>query len=290
VLVSGLLFAIEVTEYKMSSMARHAALLINAENVIGAALVIRSMLEHHSVAIELGEKLRTMWANAQKHAHDTSKIAESFASAEKHLARVLAGSSEPSGISSGWRALWQEAVKKPYNVIGPIKALNIRKGETLGIYGLLSHIMHGTVGTGGDLLGAGGAEWKAGHRKLAAQLTLILSKLCSFDALMERQATSMIIGSQLGTLQSESKPLGESIKAMRILEGQKLKPDRDIFGDGTESDPYRFRDGLRYHEAYYHYLAQESIKVRNRSVAQFGARFGDRVETEDGRVLCFVNG
>lgn len=156
VLVSSLNFAINVIEYKLSSMARQAALLINAANVLGAALIVRSMLEHHAVAIETGEKLQTMWAQAQKHAPDASKVAQALASAEKQLARVLAGSSEPSGILSEWRSIWQETVSKPYHILEPVEALNTKQAGILSLYGLLSHIMHGTVGTGGDLLGVGG--------------------------------------------------------------------------------------------------------------------------------------
>ncbi len=63
----------------------------------------------------------------------------------------------------------------------------------------------------------------------------------------------------------------------------------DVFGAGTASDPFRFRDGLIYHDAYYHYLEQEGIQVRSRRVEQIGSGFGDRVETEDGRVLYFLN-
>ena len=83
--------------------------------------------------------------------------------------------------------------------------------------------------------------------------------------------------------------LGARIKTMRILEGQKLKPRRDIFGSGTASDPYRFRDGLLYHDAYYHYVRQEGIQVRSRRIEQLAGGFGDRVEVEDGRVLYFLN-
>lgn len=134
-----------------------------------------------------------------------------------------------------------------------------------------------------------GDEWKAGHRKPAAQLMLILANLSGFEAMMERQAASMVIGYRLDILRSEPNQLGESIKAMRILVGQKLKHGRDILGAGTESDPYRFRDKLCYHDAYNHYLAQENIQVRNCRVEQLNAAFGDRVETEDGRVLYFLN-
>jgi hypothetical protein len=83
--------------------------------------------------------------------------------------------------------------------------------------------------------------------------------------------------------------LGRRIAAMRLLEGQKLKPGRDIFGSGTANDPFRFRPGLLYHDAYYHWLKQEGIQVCSRRVEQFGGGIGDRIETADGRVLYFLN-
>lgn len=286
VLVSGLNFAINVTEHKLKSLAYQAARLINAENVLGAAIAIRSMLEHHAIGVELGEKLRTIWGRAEKKAEpDVAKV---FEEAEKQIARVLAGSSQSSGESSSWRTLWQETVRKPYNVLGPIKALDAQQPGSLKIYGLLSHIMHGTVATGGDLLGAGGEGWKSGHKPLAAQLTLFLANVCEFDAMLDRQAASTIIRRRLDIVRRAHEP-AERIKQMRLLKEQKLKFGRDLFGSGTPDDPYRFRNGLLYHEAYYHYLNQEEIQVRERRVERFPGGFGDRVETEDGRVLCFLN-
>ena len=69
--------------------------------------------------------------------------------------------------------------------------------------------------------------------------------------------------------------------------GQKLKPGRDIFGSGTRDDPYRFRDGLLYHDAYYRYLAQEGVQVRTCMPDRVSGGLGDRVVAEDGRVLYF---
>ncbi|QCQ22144.1 hypothetical protein [Desulfoglaeba alkanexedens] len=288
VLVSGLNFAINVTEHKLDLLARQAARLINAENVLGATLAVRSMLEHHAVAIELGDKLRALWERAEKGAPNAPQVAEAFAEAEKQIARVLAGSSQPSEVSSSWRSLWQETIRRPYNVLGPVKALDAAQPGFLKTYGLLSHIVHGTVCTGGDLLGTRSGGSKAGHPMLA-QLILNLARLCDTDAILDRQAVSMTVAHRLDVLRRDPSGLGERIKAMNLLEGQKLKPGRDIFGSGTANDPYRFRDGLLYHDAYYHYLAQEGIQVRNRRLEQLSGGFGDRVEAEDGRVLYFLN-
>lgn len=288
VLISGLSFAINVTEYKLESMARQAARLINRNNVLGATLAVRSMLEHHAIAIELGEKLQALWERAEKSAPNTSKVAEALAEAEKQIARVLAGSSQPSTVSSSWRALWQETVRKPYNVVGPIKALDATQPGFLKTYGLLSHVTHGTVATGGDLLGAGGEGWRSGKSPLAAQLTLFLANLCKTNGMLDRQAASMTIAYWLDITRGASEP-AEGIKQMRLLRGQKLKRGRDIFGSGTEDDPYRFRKGLLYHRAFYHYLEQEGIRIKTRRVVRFAGGPVDRIEAEDGRVLYFLN-
>jgi hypothetical protein len=148
--------------------------------------------------------------------------------------------------------------------------------------------MHGTVGTGGDLLGKGGEGWRSHHKPLAAQLTHFLANVCELDAMLNREAASMTIGHRLDVVRSASEPT-ERIKQMRLLKGQKLKPGRDIFGSGIRDDPFRFRNGLLYHDAYYHYLKQEGIQVRNRRIEQLTGGFGDCIEGEDGRMLYFLN-
>ena len=106
-----------MSEHKLDSLARQAARLISAENMLGATLAVRAMLEHHAIAIELGGKLRALWERAEKGAPDTRcKSLMHFAEADKQIARVLAGSWHPCEASSSWRTLWQETVRKPYNV------------------------------------------------------------------------------------------------------------------------------------------------------------------------------
>ena len=287
-LLSGLTFAINVTEHKVDSLARQAAGLINAENVLGATLAVRSMLEHHAVAIELGTKLQALWERAERAAPSEQQVTAALDQAEKQVARVLAGNSASREHSAPWKTLWEQTVRKPYNVLGPIRALDANQPGFLKTYGLLSHVVHGTVCTGGDLLGTRAASSKAGQPMLA-QLILFLADLCGNIAMLDRQAASMIIGQRLDVTRRNPQGTTVRIQAMRILDGQKLKPGRDIFGSGRAGDPYRFRDGLLYHDAYYHYLKQERIQVRERRLEKFPGGFGDRVETEDGRVLYFLN-
>ncbi|MGF6791732.1 hypothetical protein [Paraburkholderia sp. 35.1] len=288
-LVSALSFSISLAEYKLDSLARHAAHLLNDTNVLGAALSVRSMLEHHAIAIALGNKLQELWAHAEQHAPNEPKVNATFKEAEKQVARVLAGSSNSSGVSSAWRELWHETVRGPYNVLEPIKKMDEVEPGFLQTYDFLSHLTHGSVGTGGDLLGLGGATWKTGHQTLAAQVTLILSDLCGFDRMMDRHARTMAAAHRLHVVQGSSEKPGERIKTMRLQPKQMLKQGRDIFGSGTEEDPFRFRDGLLYHSAYRHYLEQEMISVAKRELARLGQGIGDRVEAEDGRTLFFLD-
>lgn len=283
---SALTFSINVTEFKLDTLGRQAARLVNAENVVGAALVIRSMLEHHAVAVELGKKLSALWERMERVAPNDERVAAILGDAEKQIARVLAGSPESREQSVAWRSLWEGSVRR-YHVLDPIKAMDADQPGYLKTYGLLSHIVHGTVCTGGDLLGKGGIL--PAKRRLS-QLVLFLANLCRLGSMLDRQAGSMIVAHRLALTGRDSAiGLGSWFAGARLLKGQKMKPGRDVFGSGTENDPFRFRRGLLYRDAYYHWLRQHEVQVRDRRMHKFAHGIGDRVETEDSRVLYFLN-
>jgi hypothetical protein len=115
-LCSALTFSIHVVEFKLDTPARQAARLLNAENVLGVALVVRSMLEHHAVAVELGKKLTTIWERIERAAPTDERLAAVLGDAEKQVARVLAGNPESQEKSAAWRGLWESTVRK-YHVL-----------------------------------------------------------------------------------------------------------------------------------------------------------------------------
>ena len=183
-LCSALLFSINLTEHQLNRLASQCARFINGDNVLGAALVVRSMLEHHAVAAELNKKLREVWDRIEKAWPNRERILDSLGVVEKQIARVLAGSPGTAEGHAAWFSLWQESVRV-YNVMGPTKSLDAQQPGHLKTYGLLSHIVHGSVCTGGDLLGEGG--FAAGRRTIA-QITLILGRLLTTHELLYRQA------------------------------------------------------------------------------------------------------
>jgi hypothetical protein len=74
-----------------------------------------------------------------------------------------------------------------------------------------------------------------------------------------------------------------------------FKPGRDVFGTGGNSGPYYFRPELFYHTAFSAFLEHQEIRNFKRSPwlfrdkTAYGHTAGDRVETQDGRVLYFWN-
>ena len=287
-LVSGLSFAINIAESKLDALARHGAALIVKGNVLGGALVIRSMVEHHALAIELGLKGAAVWDRAEKLAPNPQRVGDELKAAEKQLARALAGSSAANEDARAWRTVWGELVKTPHNVMTPIKALEKSMPGVLQAYGLLSHVVHGTVCTGGDLLPTDTGESRAANSTLA-QAVLLLASLLKPTSVLDRQANSILLAHRLDRTGRGEQGVGAGIKSAALLAGQKLKPRRDVLGTGTESDPFRFRRGLVYHDAYLHYLKQEGVAVQSRTTCMFDSGPGDRVETEDGRVIYFLN-
>jgi hypothetical protein len=71
--------------------------------------------------------------------------------------------------------------------------------------------------------------------------------------------------------------------------GQRLKPGRDVLGQGTEADPYRFRADLQYHETFYQFCSESGIDLNHwkRSHWFSDGKHGDCLTGPDGQQLYF---
>jgi hypothetical protein len=287
VLRSAIEFSVSLTEFKVTMLGRDAARLIASGNVLGAALVVRAILEHHAVAIELGEKLRGQWERlAKAQVAKDEKVTAYLREAEKQLARTLASSPASTEGTTRWRDLWRESVCV-YHIMDPVKALDAEEPGFLKTYGLLSHLIHGTVATGGDLLGSGGAEPR---RHFLVQLVVFLHSVLQPHAVMDRVAVPALISHRIdGWEKTAGVSLAARVDKGRVPAGQKLKPRKDVFGTGTREDPFRFREGLLYHENHARYLSELGIEVKFRQLAMLENGVGDEVFTSDGRTLYFLN-
>lgn len=280
-LLSALAFAITLTEYKLQSLSRRAATLLNHKNVLGAAIAVRSMIEHHAVAIVLGDKMDGLWERLEK----GGAPEDSLMDAEKQVARVLAGSRQPAQHAAAWRMRWKETVEKPYNIMTSIQRVDEREPGLLEAYGLLSHIVHGTICTGGDLLGDGGTI--AQQEPTLAQLVLFLGQLMTHSAMLDRQAGAMLLAQRLHLLKANGTDLERGVRDMALPAERKLKKGRDVRGEGTRESPFRFRHGLFYQEAFRRYLIQEEIKLIARQAISVAGGVVDCVEVAHGQAIYF---
>lgn len=71
--------------------------------------------------------------------------------------------------------------------------------------------------------------------------------------------------------------------------GQRLKPGRDVFGQGTETDPYRFREDLQYHQTFYQFCSERDIDLNESKRDHWfsDGRYGDCLTKPDGQRLYF---
>lgn len=284
---SAIAFSLQTLELKLAMLGRDAAMLLLAENFLGAALGIRAMLEHHAVAVELGKKLSGSWNRLGKIHPVDEKMAGLIAEAEKQVARVLATEHEPSQLESEWRALWKDSLRR-HNALSSVQSIDKDEPGLLAVYGLLSHIVHGTICTGGDLLDSKDNE--AARQHFTPQLLLRLSGFYHIDSSMDRIASATWVAHRFAALRSNrGDPLGRRVDAQRIPPGKKLKPTRDFCGSGTKDDPFRFRAGLVYHDAYARYVEQNGLLDETRQLHMFPQGPGDEVQAKDGRKVYFLN-
>ena len=116
VILAGITFAINITEHKITLLATQSASLLLKGNVPGAAISIRSIMEHHAIAYELGQHMSALWDKTTKVADKDDKMTAAIKAGERQLARALAGGSGGGSFPSSWKTLWDEVASKHYNM------------------------------------------------------------------------------------------------------------------------------------------------------------------------------
>ncbi len=288
VVLSALTFAITVAEYRIRHLARHAGQLLLDGNVPGASVLIRSIMEHHAIAFDISGRAGSMWDKVSKVSDSETKTQKALQDGERQIARVLAGGRLEVEFVSSWKTLWGQVTSNNYNIMGPIQNLNGMDGRSLLEYGWLSHIAHGSMCTSGELVSIRESDWSPIRMALVARLVAKFADLISFDSFMLRQARAMAVAYQIDMALCRVDDPRRSIMSMRVSDDRKLKRGRDVFGSGTADGPYKFRDSLLYHTAFYAFLKQEQIIVSEQSAVIDDGQLFDRVVCENGDVLFFL--
>lgn len=274
---------VTVTEFKVHTLTVHAMRLLARRNGLGAALCIRSIFEMHAMLMDLGSRFKREWDQAHSDVRNGKDPAPALKRLDVYVARFLAGAKGTQESPTEWFARWNRSKPEFYNIMDAIRNADLQLH-----YGLLSKMVHGTTYRGGDLLGRGSL---AVIESLLKQMMVYLGHLASTEKMLDRSAKAILVADGLlRAPAARADSLDGLNKGLRDESlPDKIKLRRDIFGSGTEADPYRFRYALRYHDAFYAWIKQEGITMASRCFWSSGTHSGDQVETLDGRMLYFQN-
>lgn len=272
------LFA-SISEFKSSYFTDRTLSLIGSNLGIAATATARSVLEHHAVAVWLASRAEKKMDEFVK----KRSVAE-LKQIEKAYAKCLVGTKSTAESASAAKNLWDGLFgQQSVNLLECIKLVG---DDAISQYNYLSSVIHGFAVTGGDLLGGTASSLVREQMKVMSAITL---NFCNnLESAMDR--VPVLAHHKLNWLSQESNTevsLQDAAKTLQLP--GKLKLGRDFFGRGTETDPYKFRDGLSYYQAFYLFLEQEGIVYDGLvHVWHSEVGFGDMVIADEGRELYFL--
>jgi hypothetical protein len=283
-------FAVTVSIYKMEAMRVAAMRMLNEENFLGAVLCARSLIEHYAVARYLAERFHEAWEKVEEAARSNRDLRQPLAALESDVGRFLAGTKRTAELSTRWRERWSRAgMARHINLEAAIKKCFSEEDYRFFLYAWFSRIIHGDALTGCDLLPTGS------NRIVEKQYAKVIGVLAGFE---NGERTLDIVAPVAIATGRIARPggiaaAGDMTQLRTAIHSgavpEVLRPGRDVFGAGTEQDPYRFRKDLVYHDALHSYLGQNGIEWELIEFWPHDCKLGDCVITKDARRLYFVS-
>jgi hypothetical protein len=244
---------------------------------ISSAALCRSLLEYHAISCWVSENL-----DDGSESVISSRKQEELENIDKLLCSSLIGSRSTDEENSDMRLAWIELFgDDPVDIACSINSLQ----RPLAFeYDLLSHTVHGSTLRGADFLGKGGQE--VTDNALARTLS-VYGQLSDITAIVSE---SPIRGGQRLRNLSQAIDSGMAFdEASSFIKlPNSLVHGRDFFGKGTERNPYKFRAGLDFHEAFYQYCLQEDIKPDRKLFMTEDHIVLDELTLPDGGKIYFM--
>ncbi|MGH7794765.1 MAG: hypothetical protein ACREQ2_07690 [Candidatus Binatia bacterium] len=283
--------AVLATTHKMELMRFAAVRMINQRNPLGAILCARSLLEHYAVVKRLAERFNSDVKSIEEEARSGRDVVPRFERLEQDIGRFLVGTKTTSELETKWKERWNQlGIRKHLNIADEVERTFPRRDTRGFLYAYFSRCVHGDLLTGADLLRPG-SELTVDVN--LAKVVMVLADSETMEWTLDYWSPVMAPMLRL------TRPAGPSDAASfdelrRALQkgstfGQPLKPGRDVFGTGTETDPYRFREDLQYHETFYQFCREQGIDLAHwqRSHWFSDGKHGDCLTTPDGKRLYF---
>ena len=227
-----------LTNFKKFLMARSVAVLFARKLPISAVVLTRAMIEFHAVAKWLKQTLEDL--SVQTPDSDGKQY---LGNLERALCSSLIGSYNTGEQDSELRRYWA-----PIYGTDPLNLTEVMMSAVPGVrfeYDLLSHIVHGVQRTGMDLWGHGGEHVAQGTLQRALS---VIGMTTTIDAIVAEAPLKTLLNlKNIDRLVEGGRSFPEAVQATRLPE--QLVFGDDIRGEGTEWDPFEFREGLIFQEA-----------------------------------------
>ncbi|MDP2607231.1 MAG: hypothetical protein Q8S00_32240 [Deltaproteobacteria bacterium] len=283
--------AVLATHRKIELMRFAAVRMINQRNPLGAILCARSLLEHYAVAKSLAERFNSDVKSIEQEARSGRDVVARFDRLEQDIGRFLIGTMATSELETKWKERWNRlGITKKLNIAAEVEHA-FPQGDSRGfLYAYFSRCVHGDLLTGADLLRPG-SELTVDVNLAKVVMVLADSETMGWMLDYWSPVTSALLRLTRPAGPSDAENFDELRRALHkgSTFGQPLKPGRDVFGTGTEADPYRFREDLQYHETYYQFCHEHSIDLAHSKRNHWFAdgKPGDCLTTSDGKRFFF---
>ena len=246
-------------------------------------------MESYAVALWLSTKFKDAWEKIEDAARHSRDLAPLLSHLESDVGRFLAGTNRTEEVNATWRSRWLATDRaKHVNLRTAVERAFEKERNMANYYDRFCRVIHGDKLTGGDLLQPSIKE------RETADVMMVLAFFEDFRA--EHEIIRLMLGSIMRMSQPRGLQTAESPQEINTviqkgtIRNLSFVTGRDIFGNGSEADPYYFRADLQYHQAFLAYLEYKKIRDYTRSVWPLPQRgFGDRIEAKNGHVVFFWN-
>lgn len=278
VIVDSLSLALNLTELKIMTLGDQSARFISRKNVLGATLAARSILEHHCVLVELGNKVEKHWHEAQAK-KETGKLLELL---ESRLGLFLTGTKVTAEHATPWFSRWNNQ-SKCINVNDAVRQSGYEEG-----YAKLSKIVHANIYRGCDLLGEGGVAIQGDALR---NLALALSDLLSKSKALDRSAKATIVAHEASL--TDVRNSDNFAELQRKLQAQRLPvkytAGKHLRGTGSEIQPFRFSKAFPYMRALIDYCNKNGLESDSLQIWSNGSSIGHAVMSKSGTLIHFLD-
>lgn len=283
-LAESIELAVLATQYKTKAIAVSLARMLNLANPLGSVLMARSLIEHYAVATHLASVVEA-WL-------DVAEVGQAFDidSLERGVVMFLCGTNRTTERTGAMRQRWLGLSSGTNGAVQLMRAVNECFDENDAgrvLYNVFSNYIHGLQMPSGDLVRPGSLT---NENVILYKALYVLARFSPFVPGGDAAAGPVLAMLRLGRV-AEALDRGTAMDtaARTTRTPQTLIESTDYVGSGSEDDPFRFRTGIQYHEAFYSFCREHRIKGTRTPWRHGASGWGDRVELENGPAVFFAD-